>query len=98
MQIILTKVDSLEGIDEFKICTDYKFEGVSSGFRKDAGYLRKVVPVYYTYKGYKSIRGETDFSRLPESLVGSISDFENFIGSRVALVSTGPEMKETIIR
>ncbi len=98
MQLILTKVDSLEGLSEFKLCFDYKIDGRSSGFKNDADYLRRVVPEYQAYQGHGNIRGEKDFGRLPSSLSRAISDFERFVGADVAIVSTGPEMKETIVR
>ena len=41
---------------------------------------------------------ESKFERLHNSLTKAIGDFENFVGARVAIVSTGPEMNETIVR
>ncbi len=98
MQLILTKVDSLEGLGEFKLCFDYKIDGHSCSVKNDVDYLRRVVPEYNAYQGYGNIRGETDFGRLPSSPKQSIDKFERFVGAKVAIVSTGPEMKETIVR
>jgi adenylosuccinate synthase len=92
---ILTKVDSLAGADEFKICYSY---GGETEFKKDHSFLKNAKPVYKTYKGYGSICNIREFEKLPESLKEAIADFEDFTGGKVAVVSVGPEREQTIVR
>jgi adenylosuccinate synthase len=92
---ILTKVDSLAGADEFKIC--YSYDGETE-FKKDCSFLKKVKPEYKTYKGYGNISSIREFEQLPSSLKGAIKDFEEFTGGKVAVVSVGADREETIVR
>jgi len=95
-ELILTKADTLKGIEEFKICYGYGEE--KKTFKTDEGYLRAVQPEYRAYKGYGDIKGITEYESLPDSLKEAIEDFETFTGGTVAIVSVGAEREETIIR
>ncbi|MBS3134707.1 adenylosuccinate synthetase [Candidatus Woesearchaeota archaeon] len=98
-KIILTKADAISGADEFNIAYGYKNNsGAQMEFTRDSDVLRNAKPDYKTYEGYQSIYGETNLNSLPKSLIKSIEDFENFVGAQVAIISTGPEQRHTIIR
>lgn len=93
--MILTKVDALPDIREFKICHSY--EGRDGSFSRDADVLRAVKPVYQSYPGYGDVRGAREARYLSSSLRAAISDFEKFTGGNIAAVSTGAERDDTIV-
>ncbi len=97
--MILTKPDSVSGIDNFKLCYGYRNGNVTTEiFSRDDKFLRGVQPVYKTYDGYGDIRGTKDYDELPASLQQAIGEFENFTGGKVVIVSTGKKSEDTIVR
>jgi len=96
---ILTKVDSLAGINEFKICYGYENAGgIHQEFRRDNEFLREVKPVYASYKGYRDVKNVGSFDHLPRGITNSIHDFEEFTGGRVIGLSNGAERDQMIWR
>ena len=97
--MILTKTDCLSGVQEFKIAYSYSNgENTVTNFSRDANSLRKMNPNYISYKGYGDIKSIREYNHLPESLRASIEDFERFTRGKIAIVSTGADREETIIR
>tara|TARA_Y100000310_G_scaffold341655_1_gene441517 strand:- start:129 stop:1631 length:1503 start_codon:yes stop_codon:yes gene_type:complete len=95
---ILTKPDCLEGIDDFRICTEYQNGNSGLEFRKDEQFLRTVSPTFTTYPGFGDLRGIDQFDGLPDSLRTAIKDFDRFTGGESLIVSTGAEREHTIVR
>ncbi len=96
--MILTKVDSISGMKNFKICFGYETpSGASEDFSKDESFLRNAKPIYREYDGYGDISNYKEFSKLPESLKAAIGDFEKFTGGKVAIISVGAERDQTIV-
>jgi len=96
--MILTKPDSLSGLDNFEISYGYSSNCVSNEFRKDEKYLRSIHPTFRNYEGYGDISDIKKYRKLPKSLKQAIEDFEYFTGGCVKIVSVGPERDQTIIR
>ncbi len=95
--IILTKADSIAGIDNFDICFGYNLNGQKKEFNKNPRFLSSVTPVYRTYPGYSNIRDLRNYNDLPSSLKESKNDFEAFTGGRIVAISVGSERDKTII-
>jgi len=97
MHIVLTKVDSLTGIDKFGICYGY---GMCSGFNKESGQISQVSPGILNYSGYRldNFRAEHGYDRLPEVLKQAINDFETFTSGVVRMISTGAERDQIIVK
>jgi adenylosuccinate synthase len=98
--IVLTKVDSVSGLKEFKICFGYQMPDgkIVKDFDSDELYLRRVKPIFKTYKGYGDISKVRDYNLLPDSLKEAIKDFEEFTCGKVVIVSVGADRDATIIR
>jgi adenylosuccinate synthase len=97
--MILTKLDAVAGIDEFKICYGYEDKGgIHETFDRRDGFLRKVNPVYASYRGYECIRSVDSFDHLPKGIIDSIHDFEEFTGGSVVGLSNGAEREQMIWR
>jgi adenylosuccinate synthase len=96
----LTKLDVLDEIDEIKICTAYRYRGeIIDEMPYGANVLAECEPVYETVPGWKqNISGITEFEKLPAEAISYIRRIEELCGAPVAMISTGPERTETIIR
>src|SRR5439155_3178184 len=97
--IALTKLDVLDGFDEIKICTAYRYAGerydhVPSGMSAQAG----LEPVYETAEGWReSTRGARSWADLPATSIKYIRRLEELIGAPVAMLSTSPEREDTVL-
>ncbi len=98
--LALTKLDVLDGMSEIKLCTGYDYKGeLLSEFPANAETLRHCSPKYKSIKGWAgSTRGVTVFDRLPKEAKTFIAAIEDAVDVPVAIVSTGAERDETIIR
>ena len=97
--MILTKSDSLSGIEKFKICYSYRnSDGTTEEFSRSEELLRGINPLYNLYNGYDDIGGIRHYNKLPTSLRKSIEDFEKFTKGKVVIVSVGSDREETILR
>lgn len=97
--IALTKLDVLDGFEELKICTGYKYRGqlldhLPSAQAKQA----EVEPVYETIEGWsESTQGARSWKDLPATAVKYIRRIEELIDAPVAMLSTSPEREDTIL-
>jgi adenylosuccinate synthase len=97
--LALTKLDVLDGLDEVKVCTSYRVAGRTvSEFPADLA-AATYEPVYETMPGWKEpTRGARDFDELPPEARRYVSRLEETSGVPIAIVSTGSDRDETIIR
>jgi adenylosuccinate synthase len=97
--IALTKLDVLDGFDEVKFCTAYRYGGdtydyVPAGMTAQAS----LEPVYETAEGWReSTRGARSWADLPATAIKYIVRLEELIGAPVALLSTSPERADTVL-
>jgi adenylosuccinate synthase len=98
--IALTKLDVLDEIQEIKLCTAYRSRGeVIEDIPYGANALAECEPIYETMAGWKSdTRGITSYDELPEAARNYVRRIEQLCETPVAMISTGPERMETIIR
>jgi len=99
-ELCLTLLDVLGGMDELKIATAYKVDGVvTPRFIADAATLDRVEPVYETIEGFsEDISGVREFNELPEPAKRYARLIEEAVGVPVAMISVGPDREQTIIR
>ena len=98
--LCLTKLDVLDAFDRILICTRYR---IGNKYYEvppiDSYMLEKCIPVYEEVRGWNSdTRGITDFKDLPRAAQNYIERLEAILGVRIAIISTGPERKSTIVR
>ena len=98
--LALTKLDVLDGLDRIDICTAYRCGGRTlSEFPSDIGQLAMCEPVYESMPGWSSpTKGVRRFDDLPAAAQRYIARLEDVSGVRAALVSTGSERDDTILR
>ena len=98
--LALTKLDVLDGLEEIKICTAYRCgDRILTEFPSDILQLAACVPVYETLPGWSDpTKGVRSFDDLPENAKRYIARLEQVSGVSAALVSTGSERHDTILR
>jgi adenylosuccinate synthase len=98
--IALTKLDVLDEFDEINISTRYRYRGETlADVPYGANVLAECEPVYETLPGWKiDTSGFTEYSQLPAHAKNYVRRIEQLCAAPVALISTGPERTETIIR
>jgi adenylosuccinate synthase len=98
--LALTKLDVLDGLDRIDICTAYRCGSRTlTEFPSDVGQLAACEPMYESMPGWSApTKGVRRFEDLPEAARRYIARLEEVSGVRAALVSTGSERDDTIIR
>jgi adenylosuccinate synthase len=98
--LALTKLDVLDGVETLEICTSYKCGGRTlNEFPSEVSQLSACTPVYESMPGWKTpTRGVRRYEDLPEAARRYIARLEEVSGVRAAIVSTGSERDDTILR
>ena len=98
--IALTKLDVLDGLDEIKICTAYRQgDRTVTEVPADLSSNGPWEPVYDTLPGWKEpTRGARTFDELPAEAQRYVRRLEEVSEVPIAIVSTGSDREETIIR
>ena len=98
--LALTKLDVLDGLEQIDICTSYTCHGRTlTEFPPDVAQLSACVPVYESWPGWKTpTKGVRKFEDLPEAARKYIARLEEVSGVKAAIVSTGSERNDTILR
>jgi adenylosuccinate synthase len=97
--LALTKLDVLDGLDEVQICTGYRSNGRTVTEFPATLANGTYDPVYETLPGWKEpTRGAREFDELPDEARTYIKRLEEVSGVTCAIISTGSDRDETIIR
>jgi adenylosuccinate synthase len=98
--LALTKLDVLDGLSRIEICTSYRCGSRTlQEFPSDVGQLAACQPVYESMPGWSApTRGIRRFEDLPEAARRYVARLEEVSGVRAALISTGSDRDDTIIR
>jgi adenylosuccinate synthase len=98
--VALTKLDVLDGLPEVLICTGYKTSaGTLSEFPADLRLLTGAEPVYERMPGWSTpTKGATRFDLLPPEAQRYVRRLEEVSGVDCAIISTGSDRSETIVK
>ena len=98
--LALTKLDVLDGLDEVQICTGYLIGGKTvTEFPADLTSAGQYEAVYETLPGWKEpTRGAREYDELPVEAQNYVRRLEEVSGVPAAIVSTGSDREETIVR
>ncbi len=91
--LIMMKVDVLNGFDKVKVCTDYQIDGQVTReipFRID----ERIQPVYTELEGWKQ---PFESGRLAPALENYLHFVEDYLGRKTYIVSYGPDREETLV-
>ena len=98
--LALTKLDVLDGLESIDICTAYRCGSRTlTEFPSDVAQLAACEPVYETWPGWPApTRGVRRFEDLPQNARRYIARLEEVSGVPSAIISTGSERDDTILR
>ncbi len=98
--LCITKLDVLDGMDEIRICTSYTMKGATlTLIPTGAEAVAQCVPVFETLPGWQeSTLGARSIDALPANARAYLERIEALAGVPIAMVSTGPDRDETILR
>ena len=92
-------LDVLSGLDKIKICVAYELDGkqIQSPPSTIAS-LSKCKPVYIEMPGWtEDITGVREFEELPANAQAYVRKIEEVTGTKVGMISVGPDRTQTII-
>lgn len=95
---VVTKIDTLAGMEKIKVCTGYKFEDkIIDYFPASLEDLAKCEPIYEEFDGWdESIEEARSYDELPENAKIYLKRIEEFTNTKVSIVSVGPKRDQTI--
>ena len=100
--LAVTKLDVLDHLDELRVCTGYRRGGeVLADPPATIDGLAACEPVYETMPGWAGsgrTAGVTDERGLPAAARAYLARLETLIGVPIAIISTGSDRGETIVR
>jgi adenylosuccinate synthase len=98
--LALTKLDVLDGVERIDICTAYRCGSRTlTEFPSDIGQLAACEPVYESMPGWSQpTKAVRRYGNLPERARHYIARLEEVTGVPAAVISTGSERDETILR
>jgi adenylosuccinate synthase len=96
----VTKLDVLDGLEEIKICTGYRLDGVLLETTPlDIERYGDCEPIYESMPGWQiPTSGITTYSELPAAAKRYLARIEELLETPVDIVSTGPGREAVIIR
>ncbi|MFZ1307292.1 MAG: adenylosuccinate synthase [Ferruginibacter sp.] len=97
-QIIMTKADILDELDELKVCNGYNINGKAIDYVPFQMNKVDIEPVYKSFKGWqKDITAITEFDALPAEMKTYIDYLNTFLGVPVKYISNGPGRDQLVI-
>ncbi|MFK5881363.1 MAG: adenylosuccinate synthase [Sulfurospirillum sp.] len=94
-QLSLMKLDVLDGFEKVKICVAYEIDGKRVYTLPQS--LENTTPVYEEFDGWTDSKGVNRYEDLPENAKAYVKKIEEITGTKVGLISTGPERDESIV-
>lgn len=96
--IAVTKLDTLSNIPVIKMCVGYKLDGnIIREFPASLEDLEKCEPIYEEFEGWGDISDITEYNKLPTSLLRYLERIEELCGTKISLLSVGPNRNQTIV-
>ncbi|HMD00904.1 MAG TPA: adenylosuccinate synthetase, partial [Ferruginibacter sp.] len=96
-QIIMTKADILDSLQELKVCNGYNINGEEKNYVPFQMNKVDIVPAYKSFPGWmKDISAVKDFASMPEQMKNYISYMNDFLGVPVKYISNGPGREQLV--
>ncbi|MDG5767911.1 adenylosuccinate synthase [Balneolales bacterium ANBcel1] len=98
-ELVVTKLDVLDGLETIKACTSYKIDGKeTTEFPLKLKDIDRVEPVYSEYPGWSgSTRDAKSYDELPKEARDYLEAVSEYLGIEISIVSTGPGRTETLV-
>jgi adenylosuccinate synthase len=96
-QLIMTKADVLDGLNELNLCHGYKIDGEEKNFVPFQMNKLNIEPVYKSFEGWQTdITGIKAYADVPEKMKTYMQYIDNFTGVPVKFISNGPGREQII--
>ena len=97
--LVITKIDVLSQFKTLPVCVGYELDGkVTTSIPASLEEYAKAKPVYRMMEGWEEdITGIRQFEELPENCRKYLALIEEITGTRISLVSVGPDRENNII-
>lgn len=97
-ELAVTKLDILSGLDELRVCTQYRYDGKTTRrFPSEAQTLERVEPLYETIAGWEQDISEVrHVQELPSAARDYLAFIADYLDVEVGLVSNGPRRSQII--
>ena len=97
--LVVTKIDVLSQFKTLPVCVGYEIDGkVTTSIPASLEEYAKAKPVYRMMEGWEEdITGIRQFEELPENCRKYLALIEEIIGTRISLVSVGPDRENNIV-
>ena len=95
--LVITKIDVLSQFKTLPVCVGYELDGkVTTSIPASLEEYAKAKPVYRMMEGWEEdITGIRQFEELPENCRKYLALIEEITGTRISLVSVGPDRENT---
>ncbi len=96
-QLVMTKADILDGLDELKVCKGYNVNGEEKNYVPFQMNRVNIEPVYQSFEGWKTIVSEIDnYAALPGKMKTYINYLNEFLKVPVKYISNGPGREQIV--
>jgi adenylosuccinate synthase len=96
-QIVMTKADVLDGLEELKVCNGYENNGKVINQIPFQMSRMNLVPQLKSFKGWnRDITGIKSFAEMPEEMDSYIDYLDNFLKVPVKYISNGPNREQIV--
>jgi adenylosuccinate synthase len=97
-QIIMTKADILDNLDELKVCNSYLVNGEEKNYVPFQMNKVNIEPVYKSFEGWKTdITAMTNYAELPQQMKNYIEYLNKFLKVPVKYISNGPGRDQIVV-
>jgi adenylosuccinate synthase len=97
-QIIMTKSDILDNLDELKVCNAYNINGEEKSYVPFQMNRVAIDPVYKSFEGWKTdISQMTSYGQLPVQMKNYIDYLNKYLGVPVKYISNGPGRDQIVV-
>ncbi len=98
-QLVITKADVLNDFEAIEACTEYDINGKQSTEIPFDLCKEEIKPVYQKFSGWKTdLRNFTSYDELPEFFLNYISFLEQYLSTKISMISTGPEREKLLFK
>jgi len=96
--LALTRLDVLSGLDEVRLCVDYRTpDGTTSNYVLDASALGKVEPIYETMPGWsEEFSHVREWDELPQNARAYCTRVSELLGVPIYMISVGAERNDLV--
>ena len=91
--LVITKLDILSGLEKIKMCVAYEIDGERYDYIPSSiELLQRATPIYEEFDGWKEdISKVKTYEELPENAKCYLARIEELCGTRISMISVGPE-------